>query len=77
MDRYEIFSSVSQASQASPDKDLGAVKQWYWRLVGKNNKIVAQSEGYNRRSQAIAAVDRVRVIAQTTAVVENLGRGDG
>ena len=70
MDRYEIFK------EATPNPAPAEfVPQWYWRLVGKNNKIVAVSEGYNRRSQAIKAVERVRVIAQTTAVVENLGRG--
>lgn len=70
MDRYEIFSR-NKAEVGNP-----TVKRWYFRLVSKNNKIVAQSEGYNRRSQAIAAVDRVRAIAQTTAVIENLGRGE-
>jgi uncharacterized protein YegP (UPF0339 family) len=59
MNQYEVFK--------------GNDKQWYWRLVAKNNKIVAQSEGYKRRSQAIKAAQRMPEIAKTTAIVENLG----
>lgn len=74
MDRYEIFKSDTWIGD--DPKTAKKEPRWYFRLVSKNNKIVAVSEGYNRRSQAIAAVDRVRQIAQTTAVIENLGRGE-
>ncbi len=30
----------------------GADAQWYWNIVGGNGEIVAQSEGYTRRSTA-------------------------
>ncbi len=33
---------------------------WYFRLVARNNKTVAQSEGYNRRRSAVAAVNAIR-----------------
>lgn len=61
MNQYEIFK--------------GEDKQWYWRLVAKNGKIVCQSEGYKRRSQAIKTAERMPELADTTAIVENLGRG--
>ena len=58
--QYEIFK--------------GKDSQWYWRLVAANDKIVAQSEGYTRRGSAIRAAERMPELADTTAIVENLGR---
>ena len=36
------------------------VKRWYWRLVSDaNGEIVAQSEGYSRRIDALATVQSI------------------
>ena len=62
MDRYEIFKADGL---------------WFWRLIDKRDNLIAvcQGTGYKRRSQAIAAARRVPELADTTAIVENLGRG--
>ena len=44
--------------------------QWRWRLIAKNGEIVATSEGYTRRSNAIKMAKRMPEIAQTTAIAE-------
>lgn len=44
--------------------------QWYWRLVDKNGKTIATSEGYKRRSSAIKACQRMPELARTTAISE-------
>lgn len=43
---------------------------WYWRLVGKNGEIAAQSQAYTRRSNAIRAAKRMPELAATTVIAE-------
>lgn len=35
-------------------------RQWYFRIVGGNNRIVAQSEGYKRKASAIKTAEAIR-----------------
>jgi uncharacterized protein YegP (UPF0339 family) len=37
----------------------GRNKQWYFRFVSSNGKIVAQSEGYKRKGSAQKAVNSI------------------
>lgn len=50
--RYEIFKRRSA---------FFGGEQWYWRLVAANNrKIAISGEGYNNKSDCVAAVELVR-----------------
>jgi uncharacterized protein YegP (UPF0339 family) len=35
-------------------------RQWYFRIVAANNRIVAQSEGYKRKASAIKTAEAIR-----------------
>jgi uncharacterized protein YegP (UPF0339 family) len=35
-------------------------RQWYFRIVAANNRIVAQSEGYKRKASAVKTAKRIR-----------------
>jgi len=47
------------------DKD----KQWRFRLLARNHKIIAQSEGYKRKASAVKAINLLRT-CHLWAVVE-------
>jgi uncharacterized protein YegP (UPF0339 family) len=49
----------------------GEDKQWYWRLVGGNGEIMAQSEAYSRKSNAIRGVKDALKIAPDAEVEGN------
>lgn len=34
--------------------------QWYWRLRGKNGRIVAASEGYKSRSACLRTIEAIK-----------------
>lgn len=34
-------------------------KQWYWRIVAKNNKTLAVSETYSSKSKAVKTVNTI------------------
>lgn len=38
----------------------GANKQWYWRLRGANGEIIANSEGYRRKRDALRCIKLVQ-----------------
>lgn len=47
----------------------GLGKQWYWRLVAKNNHIIATGgEGYASRRNVERAVNRFRSLMQCQAL---------
>lgn len=57
--RFEIF----------PKRGLRG-KRWYFRIVARNNEIVAQSEGLKNKADAIHMVDRLRLnIAHASVTV--------
>lgn len=40
-------------------KGKGGLLRWYWRIVGLNGEIMAQSEGYFSKSNVKRAVVRI------------------
>lgn len=57
MNRYEIYRDKRGT--------------WRWRLVAKNQKIVADSaEGYQTRRSALRAAERVRLLAWKARVAQ-------
>jgi uncharacterized protein YegP (UPF0339 family) len=44
---------------------------WYWRLRGKNGRIVAQSEGYARKSSALKTIETIQESAHG-AIIEQV-----
>lgn len=54
VDRFEVFP--------------GKVSGWYWRLVSCNNRTLCVSECYTRKRDAIRAVHRARVTADTAVL---------
>jgi uncharacterized protein YegP (UPF0339 family) len=42
--------------------------QWRFRVVARNHKIIAQSEGYTRKAGALKAVRLVRQFCQCVVV---------
>lgn len=46
--------------------------QWYWHVKSKNNKIICQSEGYQRKAGALKAVKSLKVnLSKAMLVVES------
>jgi uncharacterized protein YegP (UPF0339 family) len=46
--------------------------QWYWHIKSKNNKIICQSEGYQRKGGALKAVKSLKTnLAKAMLVVES------
>ena len=46
-------------------------KEWRWRLVGSNGKIVAQSEGYSRRAGVMKSINSIkRSVANARVEIE-------
>lgn len=43
-------------------------RRWYWRLVAANGEIIAASQGYRNRVDALHAVDLVRSVGPSTTV---------
>ena len=41
----------------------GGDNQWYWHLKSRNGKILAQSEGYERKSKCLLNIQRIQKIA--------------
>ena len=49
----------------------GAVdRQWYWRLLANNGQIIAQSEGYSRRRNALKGIESVKTNAKRAKIVD-------
>lgn len=46
----------------------GGNKQYYWHLVSRNGKILAQSEGYERRDKCIKNINRIQEIAGNAVI---------
>ena len=45
--------------------------EWRWKLLAKNNEVIADSaEGYRRRYEAAKAVDRVKKLVADAPTVE-------
>jgi uncharacterized protein YegP (UPF0339 family) len=53
--RVEVFRGISG--------------NWYFRIVAANHRIVAQSEGYVKKSGCLQGVEAVRRALATAAVV--------
>lgn len=49
-------------------------RRWYWRLVARNGEIVAQSEGYRNKGNAILTINRIRTAAAHAPIAEREGR---
>lgn len=47
----------------------GSQERYYWRLVGGNGEIVAQSEGYANRSNAKRAIAQVKQMIADAEIV--------
>jgi uncharacterized protein YegP (UPF0339 family) len=45
--------------------------QWYWRLRAKNGRIVAQSEGYSRKSSCLKTIEQIQDSAHG-AIIEQV-----
>jgi len=50
---------------------LDRANYWRWRLVAANGEIVAASEAYVSKSNAIRSAERVKVIAESATIVVN------
>jgi uncharacterized protein YegP (UPF0339 family) len=55
MSKFEIFQ----------DKK----KQWRFRLIASNGRIVCQSEGYTRKANCLATAERLAEIAFRASIV--------
>jgi uncharacterized protein YegP (UPF0339 family) len=58
--RFEVYPSRKIRA--------GLRRQWYWRLVGGNGEIVAQSEGYHNRADALTACSKIRAQAKDAPI---------
>lgn len=43
-------------------------RQWYFRFVSRNNRVMAQSEGYKRRQSAAKTALRIVKLAQKNII---------
>ncbi len=50
---------------------IGKKKQFFFRLVARNGKIVAASEGYNTRQAALHTIARIRALAGGAKLVDD------
>jgi len=57
-------------TQARYEVHRGADRQWYWRLVAPNSRIVGQGEGYKTRRGCLGGIAAHRRHAATLRVVE-------
>ena len=48
----------------------GEDDKWYFNLKAMNGKIIAQSEGYNRKRNAIKGINAVKVCAGKAEIKE-------
>ena len=46
-------------------------RQWYFHIVGRNGKIIAASEGYNRRADAARIIERMRALIPAAPLSTN------
>lgn len=54
-------------------REKGEKRDWRWRLMATNGKIIADSgEGYVKRSACLKAIERVRAIVPTAKVTEQI-----
>lgn len=44
--------------------------KWYWRLRHQNSNVIAQSEGYSRRIDAVEVIRGIREKAHLSNVVD-------
>lgn len=65
MARFRVFKSKST-------KLLG--RQWYWHLIGNNNKIMAVGEGYTTKWAAKRATKRFAASVQDAPIIEGTGK---
>ena len=52
---------------------IGKKKQFYFKLVARNGKIVAASEGYVTRQAAMHTISRIRTLAGAAKLVDETG----
>jgi len=55
--RFELFKSEDNS-------------QWYFRLIAKNGRIICQSEGYTRKSNALNGIRSVKKNAAKAKIEE-------
>lgn len=65
----EKFEGVSK-TKARFELFKGKDKKWFFRLKATNGKIIAQSEGYNRRASALKGIQSVRRNAAKAELIE-------
>lgn len=53
-----------------PRRNVLGKKRWYFRIRAENGKIVAQSEAYSRRADALATAQSVRQNIGAAEIVE-------
>ncbi len=44
-------------------------RQWYWRLLANNGQIIAQSEGYSRKRNALKGIESVKTNVKRAKIV--------
>ncbi len=54
---------------------IGKKKQFFFRLVARNGKIVAASEGYNSRQAAMHTISRIRALVSGAKLVDETVKG--
>lgn len=60
MTRFEIYQDVSG--------------QYRWRLIANNGEIVAASEAYTLKYNAIRSVNRIKILARLAIIVDKTTR---
>ena len=50
----------------------GKDNQWYFNLRSNNGKIIAQSEGYKTKTNALGGIKSIKRVAKDATVVELL-----
>ena len=48
----------------------GADEQWYFNLKANNGKVIAQSEGYRRRTGALKGIAAIKKVAREAKIIE-------
>lgn len=53
-----------------PCRNLLGMKRWYFRIRAENGQIVAQSEAYSRKTDAMSTVQSIRQNVGTAEIIE-------
>ena len=43
-------------------------RRWFWHLKAANHEIIAQGEGYRNKADALAAIDLIQNVPESTPV---------